>query len=176
MAAASRGLLPGHRSRGQFRRVDCRGGSANPGEPRGVPGGDGQAEARTRPGFGRSGRSAPTNLPGASRGEDRSMRVVVLGLGYVGSVCAACLARDGFEVIGVDVNESKVRSVESGRSPVLEPGLDELIREGKRSGRLRATTALDAGAREADAILVSVGTASVKKKSSDLSHLRRALS
>ena len=79
------------------------------------------------------------------------MRVVVLGLGYVGSVCAACLARDGFEVIGIDVNESKVRSVESGRSPVLEPGLDGLIREGKRRGRLRATTDFDDGAREADA-------------------------
>lgn len=104
------------------------------------------------------------------------MRVVVLGLGYVGSVCAACLARDGFEVIGVDVNESKVRSVESGRSPVLEPGLDELIREGKRRGRLRATTDFDDGAREADAFLVSVGTPSARNGSSDLSHLRRALS
>ncbi len=104
------------------------------------------------------------------------MRVVVMGLGYVGSVCVACLARDGFEVIGIDISESKVRLVESGRSPVLEPGLEELIREGKRSGRLRASTRLDDAAREADAFLLAVGTPSAKNGSSDLSHLLRALS
>ena len=103
------------------------------------------------------------------------MRVVVMGLGYVGSVCVACLARDGFEVIGVDISESKVKLVESGRSPVLEPGLEDLIREGKRSGRLRAVTRLDEAAREADAFLVAVGTPSAKNGSSDLSHLLRAL-
>jgi GDP-mannose 6-dehydrogenase len=103
------------------------------------------------------------------------MRVVVMGLGYVGSVCVACLARDGFEVIGVDISESKVRLVESGKSPVLEPGLEELIREGKRTGCLRATNGLDEAARQADAFLVAVGTPSAKNGSSDLSHLLRAL-
>ena len=103
------------------------------------------------------------------------MRVVVMGLGYVGSVCVACLARDGFEVIGVDISESKVRLVESGKSPVLEPGLEELIRQGKQTGRLRASTKLDDAAREADAFLVAVGTPSAKNGSSDLSHLLRAL-
>jgi len=103
------------------------------------------------------------------------VRVVVVGLGYVGSVCVACLARDGFEVIGVDISESKVRLVESGRSPVLEPGLDDLIREGKRTGRLRASTKLDDAAAEADVFLVAVGTPSAKNGSSDLSHLLRAL-
>ncbi len=103
------------------------------------------------------------------------MRVVVLGLGYVGSVCAGCLSRDGFEVIGVDVSESKVSLVEAGKSPVLEPGLDDLIREGRRAGRLRAATALDEAAREADAFLVAVGTPSAKNGSSDLTHLLRAV-
>jgi len=103
------------------------------------------------------------------------MRVVVLGLGYVGTVCAGCLSRDGFQVIGVDINPDKVRALEQGRSPVLEPGLTDLIREGKRSGRLRATTALDAEARQADIFLVSVGTPSAGNGSSDLSQLLRVL-
>ncbi len=103
------------------------------------------------------------------------MKVVVLGLGYVGSVCAGCLARDGFEVIGVDISETKVRLVESGKSPVLEPGLEELIREGRRTGRLRATTDLDDGARKADTFVVAVSTPSARNGSSDLSHLLRAL-
>ena len=103
------------------------------------------------------------------------MRVVVLGLGYVGTVCAGCLSRDGFEVIGIDVNPDKVRALEAGRSPVLEPGLSELIQAGKESGRLRAATGIDAGARQADIFLVSVGTPSSRNGSSDLSHLLRAL-
>jgi len=103
------------------------------------------------------------------------MRVVVVGLGYVGSVCAGCLARDGFEVIGIDISEPKVRLVESGKSPVLEPGLEALMEEGRRKGRLRAATSLDESARQADLFLVSVGTPSAKNGSSDLSHLLRAL-
>lgn len=104
------------------------------------------------------------------------MRVTVLGLGYVGSVCAGCLSRDGFEVVGIDISESKVRLIESGKSPVMEPGLEDLIREGRRTGRLRASTTLDESARRADAFLVAVGTPSAGNGSSDLTHLMRALS
>jgi len=103
------------------------------------------------------------------------MKVVILGLGYVGSVCAGCLARDGFEVVGVDVSESKVRRVLSGKSPVMEPGLDELIGQGVKSGKLRAALALDDDSRKADIFLVCVGTPSARNGSSDLSHLIRAL-
>lgn len=102
------------------------------------------------------------------------MRVTVLGLGYVGSVCAACLARDGFEVVGVDVSPAKVDAVESGQSPVLEPGLPELIAQGKAAGRLRACVSLDAEARESDLFLLAVGTPSAPNGSSDLTHLLRA--
>jgi GDP-mannose 6-dehydrogenase len=101
--------------------------------------------------------------------------VVVVGLGYVGSVCAGCLARDGFEVIGIDISESKVRLVESGKSPVLEPGLDALVSEARSKGMLRAMTSLDEAARQAELFLVSVGTPSAKNGSSDLSHLLRAV-
>ena len=55
--------------------------------------------------------------------------VAVFGTGYVGCVIAACLARDGHRVIGVDINRDKVTAINEGRTPVAEPGLDMLIRE-----------------------------------------------
>jgi GDP-mannose 6-dehydrogenase len=107
--------------------------------------------------------------------EESLMKVVVLGLGYVGSVCAGCLVRDGFEVVGIDVSEAKVKRVQSGASPVLEPGLDDLIGEGVRSGRLRAAGQLDEDSRRADVFLVCVGTPSARNGSSNLAHLGRAV-
>ena len=68
------------------------------------------------------------------------MRISVIGLGYVGAVSAACLARRGHDVIGVDVNPQQGRAGQRGEAPVLEPGLPEAIAEATASGRLRATT------------------------------------
>src|SRR6266516_4503020 len=62
--------------------------------------------------------------------------VSVFGMGYVGAVTAACLAHKGHRVMGMDVNPAKVEMVESGRAPVLEPGLDQLVREGRAACRL----------------------------------------
>ena len=67
------------------------------------------------------------------------MRVSVFGLGYVGAVTAACLARAGHEVTGVDVNHEKVAMVNDGASPVVEPGLGDLLAGVVGHGRLRAT-------------------------------------
>ena len=103
------------------------------------------------------------------------MKVVVMGLGYVGTVCAGCLARDGVEVVGVDINKAKVAQLDSGQSPVLEPGLDDLIHQARRSGLLHATTHLGDETRDADAFLLAVGTPSAGNGSSDLSHLLRAV-
>src|SRR5262245_62200397 len=72
--------------------------------------------------------------------EGSSMRVSVFGLGYVGSVSAASFAADGHEVVGVDVNAAKVATVNAGRSPIVEPGLDDLLQRSVSEGRLRATT------------------------------------
>ncbi len=66
------------------------------------------------------------------------MRVSIFGLGYVGAVTAACLARDGHEVIGVDVNPDKVALVAAGRAPFIEPGLDELLADAVPIGPARA--------------------------------------
>lgn len=88
------------------------------------------------------------------------MRIAVVGMGYVGCVTATCLARDGNDVLGVDVDASKVDSIGAGVSPVFEPGLDELLRSQVAAGRLRATTAIAEAVAASDVALVAVGTPS----------------
>jgi GDP-mannose 6-dehydrogenase len=101
------------------------------------------------------------------------MRVAIFGLGYVGCVSAACFARDGHDVIGVDVNPLKVEQVNAGVSPVIEPGLEELVARERASGRLIATAdGVDAAA-DADVLLVCVGTPSNGNGSLDLRHVEK---
>ncbi len=88
------------------------------------------------------------------------MRISVFGLGYVGSVTSACLARDGHDVIGVDVVPTKVQSVGAGKAPVIEPQLDQLVRDAVQSGRLRATVQAAEAIRNSDLSLICVGTPS----------------
>ena len=101
------------------------------------------------------------------------MRVSVFGLGYVGSVSAASFAADGHDVIGVDVTPEKVSAVNEGRSPIVEPGLEELLQQGVRTKRLRATTDTAEAVNETDLSLVCVGTPSRKNGSLDLGYLVR---
>ena len=101
------------------------------------------------------------------------MRVSVFGLGYVGCVSAAAFADDGHEVIGVDVIPEKVAAVSEGRSPIVEPGLDELLKRGVTQGRLRATTCTEDAVRSTDLSLLCVGTPSRKNGSLDLTYLTR---
>jgi GDP-mannose 6-dehydrogenase len=89
---------------------------------------------------------------------EKQMRIVVWGLGYVGTVSAACLARLGHEVIGVEPNPAKVAALNAGRSMVKEPGLDDLVNEMVSAGRLRATRDGVPLLREADVSLICVGT------------------
>ena len=86
------------------------------------------------------------------------LRVAVFGLGYVGSVSAACLARVGHQVTGVDVNKEKAMMINSGASPVMEPGLEELLAEVVKAGRLRATPSAGEAVDATDLALVCVGT------------------
>jgi GDP-mannose 6-dehydrogenase len=88
------------------------------------------------------------------------MRVSVFGLGYVGCVTAACLAKAGHAVVGVDVNAEKVAMINTATSPIVEPGLPELLREVVGAGRLRATTSSDQAVAGSDVSLICVGTPS----------------
>jgi GDP-mannose 6-dehydrogenase len=101
------------------------------------------------------------------------VRVSVFGLGYVGSVSAAAFAADGHDVVGVDVNADKVQAINQGRSPIVEPGLDDLLKQGADEGRLRATTSTAQAVHATDLSLVCVGTPSRKNGSLDLTYLER---
>jgi GDP-mannose 6-dehydrogenase len=101
------------------------------------------------------------------------MKVSVFGLGYVGCVSAAAFADDGHDVVGVDVIRDKVDAVNAGRSPIVEPGLDELLQRGIAEGRLRATTDTEEAVMATDLSLICVGTPSRKNGSLDLTYLIR---
>jgi GDP-mannose 6-dehydrogenase len=103
------------------------------------------------------------------------MKVAVVGLGYVGTVTAACLAANGHDVWGVDVDAAKADDIRAGRSPVAEPGLDSLVAEGVARGRLHATTSCAEAVERADVSLVCVGTPSAARGAADLSYIRRAV-
>ncbi|MGE3275482.1 MAG: nucleotide sugar dehydrogenase [Vicinamibacterales bacterium] len=101
------------------------------------------------------------------------MRVAVFGLGYVGTVTAAMLAADGHEVVGVDVNREKVAAINEGRSPIIEPGVAESVRESAAAGRLRATTDAADAVHASELSLICVGTPSQRNGKLDLTHLGR---
>jgi GDP-mannose 6-dehydrogenase len=103
------------------------------------------------------------------------VRVAVFGLGYVGTVTAACLASRGHEVCGVDVDASKVEMIAGGLSPVIEPGLDQLVYDTATRGSLRTTTDPEVAVRDADVSLVCVGTPSAADGSTDMRYVRRAV-
>jgi GDP-mannose 6-dehydrogenase len=86
------------------------------------------------------------------------MRVSVFGLGYVGCVTAACLARNGHDILGVDVNAEKVGMINAAASPVVEPGLPELLAEVVGARRLRATTSTEEAVASSALSLICVGT------------------
>jgi GDP-mannose 6-dehydrogenase len=104
------------------------------------------------------------------------MRVIIWGLGYVGTVSAACLANVGFEVVGVEPNLSKIEVLNSGHSPVKEPGLDELIGKALASGRLRALTDGIPLVASADVSLICVGTPSAADGSLMLDYVQKVAS
>jgi GDP-mannose 6-dehydrogenase len=102
-----------------------------------------------------------------------SLSISVFGLGYVGSVSAACFASMGHQVVGVDVNPAKVEMMESGRSPIIEAGMSELVAEGSKACRLQATMDSTAAVLESDISFVCVGTPSLRNGKLDLSHIEK---
>lgn len=99
-------------------------------------------------------------------------RVSVFGLGYVGTVTAACLADAGHVVVGVDPNPIKVEAIQSGRSPVIERGLDDLVARAVDEGRLSATDDARSAVADTSISIICVGTPSRENGSLDLSHVR----
>ncbi len=101
------------------------------------------------------------------------MRISIFGLGYVGCVSAACLARDGHTIVGVDVNPDKVAALNAGQSPIIEPGLAELTAAMRAAGRLRATTDTAEAVAATELSFVCVGTPSADSGALDLRYVRR---
>ena len=101
------------------------------------------------------------------------MKISIFGLGYVGCVSAACFAKDGHEVIGVDVSSTKIDIINKGGSPIVEPGIAELIAEAVAAGRLQATSNPASAIAASEVSLICVGTPSNANGSLDLRYVKR---
>ena len=99
------------------------------------------------------------------------LSVSIFGLGYVGSVSAACFASMGHKVIGVDVSRAKVEMMDSGKTPIIEDRMSEMVAEAHRTGVLRATNDATAAVMNSEVSFVCVGTPSLKNGKLDLSHI-----
>lgn len=103
------------------------------------------------------------------------MKIAIFGLGYVGSVSAACLASAGHEVLGVDVDPHKLALVRQGRSPVAEPDLNEWLGKAVAAGQLRVTDDTEHAVRESELSLLCVGTPSRRNGSLESTFLERVV-
>jgi len=101
------------------------------------------------------------------------MQVAVFGMGYVGVVSAACLARNGHRVMGVDPNQTKTELINDGRSPIIEPGLDELVESAVAEGRLVALNEAARAIQQSELLMVCVGTPGHANGSLDLTYVHR---
>src|SRR5512143_1839239 len=99
--------------------------------------------------------------------------ISVFGLGYVGVVLAACLADNGHQVQGLDVNPLKVGIINEGRSPILEDGISELVGKVVRQGSLKAGSDVRQAIRSSDLSFICVGTPSNPNGSIDLTYIKR---
>ena len=102
------------------------------------------------------------------------MKVAVLGTGYVGLSTGVCLAEMGHDVVCIDVDERKIDVLKQGRSPIYEPGLEDLLKKNISEGRLAFTTSHRQGLRKADIIILAVGTPQSDDGQADLSFLEQA--
>src|ERR1700679_2383993 len=103
------------------------------------------------------------------------LSISVFGMGYVGSVTAACFAHVGHKVIGVDVSPAKVEMMAAGRSPIIEARMSDLVEEAHRAGTLRATTDSVEAVRNSEISFVCVGTPSLRSGKLDLGYVERVV-
>ena len=99
------------------------------------------------------------------------MKIAVVGTGYVGLVVGACLAENGNDVICVDKDQGKIATLEAGRMPIYEPGLEELVRRNHSEERLTFTTDLHAAVQASAIVFIAVGTPQSEDGSADLQHV-----
>jgi UDPglucose 6-dehydrogenase len=99
------------------------------------------------------------------------MDITVIGTGYVGLVVATCFAESGNDVVGADLDEAKIGMLREARSPIYEPGLEALLERNLEQGRLRFTTDVGAAVRQADVIVIAVGTPPDEDGSADVTHV-----
>ena len=99
------------------------------------------------------------------------MKVAVVGTGYVGLVAGACFAESGNDVVCVDKDDAKIRTLKRGKMPIYEPGLEELVRRNRQEGRLSFTTMLPKAVRDSTIIFIAVGTPQDEDGSADLRHV-----
>ena len=104
---------------------------------------------------------------------NQPQHIAILGLGYVGSVTGACLASLGHHVTGVDTSAAKVESIQAGKAPFFEPGLEDLIRAQAAAGRLSATTNIGEALARASVAIICVGTPSERNGNLNLEYIRR---
>jgi GDP-mannose 6-dehydrogenase len=117
------------------------------------------------------GWAPPRHAPRPDFDKDKTMKVSVFGLGYVGAVSCACLPELGHEVVGVDINPLKVELIASGQSPVVEEGIEELIAAAVKAGKLKATHDVAAAVRDTEISLISVATPALPNFMPDLTAL-----
>ena len=99
------------------------------------------------------------------------MNIAVVGTGYVGLVVGACLAENGNNVICVDKDESKIATLQAGRMPIYEPGLEEMVRRNHTEERLSFTTDLPAAVKASQIVFIAVGTPQGDDGAADLQHV-----
>jgi GDP-mannose 6-dehydrogenase len=101
------------------------------------------------------------------------MRISIFGLGYVGAVSAGCLARDGHQVIGCDIDETKLELIRSGQTPIIEEGMSELMSSVARSGHLEVTSDAREAVLKSEVSLICVGTPPDRAGAQDLGAIKR---
>ena len=99
------------------------------------------------------------------------MKISIIGSGYVGLVSGAGLAEAGHHVLCMDVDEARVENLKRGKSPIYEPGLDEMLADNSQRGLLDFTTSMKKAVDHADALLIAVGTPASEDGSADLGHV-----
>jgi GDP-mannose 6-dehydrogenase len=115
--------------------------------------------------------SGPVELPAAI---NQKPCISVIGLGYVGAVSVACFANLGFRMVGADVVPAKVEAIKAGKSPIVEEGLETLLRDGVSRGLIEATTDVVDAVRQSDITFLSVGTPTAADGGCDMTYVRAA--